>query len=348
MKTIYQAIVVGGGVVGVSIAYHLALKGLKNVLLLERDELTSGSTWHAAGLLPLFNMSYATSHIHDYSLKLYPSLEKQTGMPVGFSRVGNLRMAQTNERMDEYKLYDSTAETVGIPYEWLTPKEISERWPLINTSDLVGAIFHPTDGYINPADVTQVMARASRDLGVQIIRKIEATSFNYENDVWKVSCDYMEDKGGNLVPNGEKISFSSEHLITATGNHSQVTAKKLGLKIPAIPVEHQYIVTEKDPKLEYYREKNEEHPVIRDADAKWYVREERSGWILGPYEKNAPSKFEFAVPKSFRADLFPVDLERIEKEYMSFIHRIPSSETLGIKDDYNGPICYTPDGNPLL
>ena len=151
--------------------------------LLERDELTSGSTWHAAGLLPLFNMSYATSHIHDYSLKLYPLLEKQTEMSVGFSQVGNLRMAQTNERMDEYKLYASTAETVGIPYEWLTPKEIKERWPLINTSDLVGAIFHPTDGYINPADVTQVMAKASRNLGVDIIRKIEATSFNYEKDM---------------------------------------------------------------------------------------------------------------------------------------------------------------------
>ena len=115
MKTNYQAIVVGGGVVGVSIAYHLALRGLKDVLVLERDELTSGSTWHAAGLLPLFNMSYATSHIHDYSLKLYPLLEKQTEMSVGFSQVGNLRMAQTSERMDEYKLYASTAETVGIP-----------------------------------------------------------------------------------------------------------------------------------------------------------------------------------------------------------------------------------------
>ena len=113
-------------------------------------------------------------------------------------------------------------------------------------------------------------------------------------------------------------------------------------------MEHQYIVTEKDPKLQKYREKNGEHPVIRDADAKWYVREERAGWILGPYEKNAPAKFEFGGPKNFRADLFPLDLERIEKEYMSFIHRIPSSETLGIKDDYNGPICYTPDGNPLL
>ena len=207
MRTHARVVVIGGGVVGVSTLYHLAKKGWSDCVLVERKELTSGSTWHAAGLLPLFNMSYATSHIHDYSLKLYPALEKQTGMSVGFSQVGNLRMAQTNERMDEYKLYASTAETVGIPYEWLTPREINERWPLIKTSDLVGAIFHPTDGYINPADVTQVMAKAARDLDVQIIRKIEATSFNYERDTWKISCDYMEEKGGNLVPNGEKICF---------------------------------------------------------------------------------------------------------------------------------------------
>ena len=122
----------------------------------------------------------------------------------------------------------------------------------------------------------------------------------------------------------------------------------LGIKMPAIPVEHQYIVTEPDPALVEWRKNNPEHPVLRDADAKWYVREERGGWILGPYEYNAPARFEYAVPDSFRADLFPLDLERIEEEYMSMIHRIPSSETVGLKDDYNGPICYTPDGNPLV
>jgi dimethylglycine dehydrogenase len=158
----------------------------------------------------------------------------------------------------------------------------------------------------------------------------------------------MMEKGGNLVPSDEQIVIHAEHVVTATGNHAQRTAQQLGIKIPAIPVEHQYIVTEPDPALVEWRKENGEHPVLRDADAKWYVREERGGWILGPYEWNAPARFEYAVPDSFRADLFPLDLERIEAEYMSMIHRIPSSETAGLKDDYNGPICYTPDGNPLV
>ncbi len=151
MKTHVKALVVGGGAVGTSIAYHLARAGWEDVMLLERDELTSGSTWHAAGLLPLFNMSYATSHIHDYSVKFYKTLEEETGLNAGFYVVGNLRMAQSQERMDEYMLYASTAETVGIPHEWLSSDQIKERWPLVRTEDLKGAIYHPTDGYINPA-----------------------------------------------------------------------------------------------------------------------------------------------------------------------------------------------------
>ena len=158
----------------------------------------------------------------------------------------------------------------------------------------------------------------------------------------------MIEKGGNLIPSEDTITYIAEHVVTATGNHVQNTANLLNTKIAAIPVEHQYIVTEEDPKLIEYRQNNDEHPVLRDADAKWYVREERGGWILGPYEKNAPARFEFKVPENFRADLFPLDLDRIEQEYLSFIKRIPSTETLGIKDDFNGPICYTPDGNPLL
>ncbi|MEM8729861.1 MAG: FAD-dependent oxidoreductase [Pseudomonadota bacterium] len=343
-----RALVVGGGAVGTGIAYHLAEAGWNDVLLLERDELTSGSTWHAAGLLPLFNMSYATSHIHDYSVKFYKSLEEETGLNPGFSVVGNLRMAQTQARMDEYMLYASTAETVGIPFEWMTPAQIKERWPLVRTEDLQGAIFHPTDGYINPADVTQAMAKGARQLGVAIERKWQVDGYHWTGTAWEVTVTKMLDKGGNLVVSDEQMTITAEHVVTATGNHAQRTAQLLGLKIPAIPVEHQYIVTEADPALVAYREAHGEHPVLRDADAKWYVREDRGGWILGPYEQGAPARFKYAVPESFRADLFPLDLERIEEEYMSMIHRIPSSETVGLKDDYNGPICYTPDGNPLV
>jgi len=348
MKTHVRALVVGGGAVGTAIAYHLAKAGWETMLL-ERDELTSGSTWHAAGLLPLFNMGYATSHIHDYSVRFYKTLEAETGLNPGFYVVGNLRMAQTQDRMDEYMLYSTTAETVGIEHEWLTPAQIRERWPLVRTEDLKGAIFHPTDGYINPADVTQAMAKGARQRGVEILRRMQVDGYRWTGSEWVVSCTRMVEKGGNLVPSEDRVEITAEHVVTATGNHAQRTARLLGLKIPAIPVEHQYIVTEPDPVLRDWRKAgNPEHPVLRDADAKWYVREERGGWILGPYERNAPARFLYDVPESFRADLFPLDLERIEEEYMAMIHRIPSSESVGLKDDYNGPICYTPDGNPLL
>ncbi|MEX0280078.1 MAG: FAD-dependent oxidoreductase [Arenibacterium sp.] len=348
MKTEVKALVVGGGAVGTSIAYHLAKAGWQDVMLLERDELTSGSTWHAAGLLPLFNMSYATTHIHKYSVDFYKSLEEETGLNAGFSVVGNLRMAQTQERMDEYMLYASTAETCDVPYEWLSASDIKDRWPLVRTEDLVGAIYHPTDGYINPADVTMAMAKGARQRGVIVERKWQVDGYEWNGSAWLVTCTKMVEKGGNLIPSDEQVVITAEHVVTATGNHAQRTAKLLGIKMPAIPVEHQYIVTEPDPALVEFRKTHGEHPVLRDADAKWYVREERGGWILGPYEYNAPARFLYDVPESFRADLFPLDLERIEEEYMSMIHRVPSTEEVGLKDDFNGPICYTPDGNPLV
>ncbi|MRX50618.1 FAD-dependent oxidoreductase [Paracoccus sp. S-4012] len=348
MKTHVRALVVGGGAVGCGILLALARRGW-DAMLVERDELTAGSTWHAAGLLPLFNMGYATSHIHDFSVKLYAGLEAETGLNPGFARVGNLRMAQTDARMDEYMLYSATAETVGIEHEFLTPAQISDRWPLVRTDDLKGALFHPTDGYINPADVTQAMARAARQAGAHIERKVQVNGYRWTGTEWIVTCDRMVERGGNLIPAGEPFEITAEHVVTATGNHAQRTARLLGIKIPAIPVEHQYIVTEPDPALvAWRREGNPEHPVLRDADAKWYVREERSGWILGPYERLAPARFLYDVPESFRADLFQLDLDRIEEEYAAMLHRIPSSETVGLKDDFNGPICYTPDGNPLV
>ncbi len=347
MKTHVKALVVGGGAVGTGIAYHLAKAGW-DTMLIERDELTSGSTWHAAGLLPLFNMSYATTHIHKYSVDFYKGLEAETGLNPGFYVVGNLRMAQTDARMDEYMLYSSVAETAGVYHEFLSPKEIKDRWPLVRTEDLKGALFHPQDGYINPADVTQAMAKGARQLGATIERKIQVNGYRWTGSEWIVSCSRMVEKGGMLVPGEETFDITAEHVVTATGNHAQRTARLLGIKIPAIPVEHQYIVTEPDPALVEWRKTNPQHPVLRDADAKWYVREERGGWILGPYEKGAPARFLYDVPESFRADLFPLDLERIEAEYMSMIHRIPSSESVGLKDDFNGPICYTPDGNPLV
>ena len=348
MKTQARAVVVGGGAVGCSIAYHLAKAGWSDTVLLERDELTAGSTWHAAGLLPYFNMSYATTHIHDYSIKLYKELEAETGLNAGFSVVGNLRMAQTRERMDEYMVYATTAETCDVPFEWMTPDQIKARWPLVRTDDLKGAIYHPTDGYINPADVSQAMAKGARMNGVEVVRRAQVDGYRREGDEWVVEGRIMAERGNSLIGTEETFEIRCEHVITATGNHAQRTAAMVNTYIPAIPVEHQYIVTEPDPALVEWRKENGEHPVLRDADAKWYVREERGGWILGPYERNAPAWATWGVPENFRADLLQLDLERIEEEYLSFNHRLPSSENCGLKDDFNGPICYTPDGNPLI
>ena len=348
MKTHVKALVVGGGAVGTSIAYHLAKAGWDDVMLVERDELTSGSTWHAAGLLPLFNMGYATTHIHKYSVDFYKSLEAETGLNAGFSVVGNLRMAQTAERMDEYMLYASTAETCDVPYDWMTPKDVKDRWPLIRTDDLEGAIYHPTDGYINPADVTMAMAKGARQRGVVIERKWQVDGYRWAGDHWDVTMTKMVERGGNLVSGTEQVVVQAQHVVTATGNHAQRTSRLLGVKIPAIPVEHTFIVMDQDSALVEWRKENPEHPVIRDADAQSYVREERGGWILGVYENGAPARFEHSVPDSFRADLFQLDLERIEEQYLAMTHRIPSCLDCGLKDDFNGPICYTPDGNPLV
>jgi len=201
-------------------------------------------------------------------------------------------MAQTQDRMDEYALYASTAETVGIPYEWLSPTDIKDRWPLIRTDDLKGAIYHPTDGYINPADVTQAMAKGARQHGASIERKTQVDSYEWTGSEWIVRGTRMVEQGGNLIMGAEKFEIRAEHVVTATGNHAQRTAKQLGIKMPAIPVEHTFIVLDQDPALLEWRKNNPEHPVIRDADAQSYVREERGGWILGTYERGAPARFE--------------------------------------------------------
>ncbi|MFQ5636170.1 MAG: FAD-dependent oxidoreductase, partial [Gammaproteobacteria bacterium] len=251
-------------------------------------------------------------------------------------------------RMDEFMLYASTAETLGIPYEWVGAKEIAERWPLFRADDLQGALYHPTDGYINPADVTQAMAKGARQRGAEIVRKMQVNSYEWTGSEWIVRGCRMAERGNNLVETDETFEIRAEHVVTATGNHAQRTARLLGLKFPAIPVEHQFFVTEPDPALVEWRKSNPEHPVMRDADAKNYIREERGGWCVGIYEKGAPARFKYSVPDSFRADLFQLDLDRIEQEYMDMIHRVPSAENVGLKDDFNGPICYTPDGNPLV
>src|SRR5262245_63775980 len=181
MKTQARVVVIGGGVVGVSTLYHLALKGWSDVLLVERSELTAGSTWHAAGLLPLFNMSYTVGQLHKYSVDLYKRLPAETGQEVSFHVTGNLRLATCRERMDEYQKYCATANTIGVPFRIITPDEVKALWPLVNLGDgketerIIGALYHPDDGHIAPADLTMALRKGARSAGAEIYERTEVT-----------------------------------------------------------------------------------------------------------------------------------------------------------------------------
>ncbi len=331
-----RVVVIGGGVVGVSMLYHLAKKGWTDAVLIERKELTSGSTWHAAGLLPLFNMSYSVGQVHKYSVKFYKELEEETGMNVGLRKVSNIRLASTADRWDEYMQYAGVADTIGVDVRRLTPAEIKEAWPMCNTEGLIGAIQHPEDGYIQPADLTQAMAKGARDMGGTIHRNTTVQAINKTaSGEWEI----VTDKG----------TITCEHVVSCTGNFARKTGAMVGLNVPVIPVEHQYIVTEAHPEIKArHAEGLPEMGVLRDSDNGWYLREEAGGLILGPYEHGAPACYVDGPSEDSEYELFQEDLERIEQHIESAMFRVPAFGEVGVKRVYNGAIAYTPDGNPII
>ena len=336
MKTHARVVVIGGGVVGVGTLYHLARKGWSDVVLIERKELTSGSTWHAAGLLPLFNLSYSVGQIHKYSVKLYDSLEAETGQHVGFKKVSNIRLARTKDRWDEFMYYAGVAETIGVKVNILTPQQVKEIWPLCETDGLLGAIQHPDDGYIQPADLTQAMAKGARSRGAEIYRNTTVTGIEQKpNGEWVVKTDQGE--------------ITCEHVVSATGNFARKTGAMVGLDIPVVPVEHQYIVTEPHPLIQERQAKGmPEMGVLREADSSWYMREENGGLLLGPYEHGAPCCYMDGPSDQSEYELFQEDLDRLAPHIETAIARVPAFGEVGIKKVYNGAIAYTPDGSPII
>ena len=324
-----RVVVIGGGVVGVATLYHLARKGWSDVALLERKELTSGSTWHAAGLLPLFNMSYSVGQIHKYSVNLYRTLEEETGQDVGLRTVGNIRLAMTPDRMDEYHQYAGVARTIGVDVEFLTPEQVEEIWPLAVTDGLIGAIRHPDDGYIQPADLTR--SRGATIHRQTCVTDIERTS----GGEWRVQTDQGD--------------WIAEHVVAATGNFARRTGAMVGLDVPVLPVQHQYIVTEAHSAIVERREEGlPEMGVLRESDGSWYMREEAGGLLLGPYEKGAPACYLDGPHAESEYELFDADIDRLMPHIESAIRRVPIFEELGIKRVYNGAIAYTPDGSPII
>jgi len=336
MKNHARVVVIGGGVVGVSTLYHLAKKGWSDVVLVERRELTSGSTWHAAGLLPLFNLSYSVGQIHKYSVGLYKTLEAETGQNVGFSVCSNIRLARTKDRWDEFMYYAGVAATIGVKVNVLTPDEVKAIWPLCETDGIIGAIQHPDDGYIQPADLTQALARGARSGGAEIYRNTTVTAIEpTPSGEWLVRTD--------------KGDITCEHVVSATGNFARRTGAMVGLDVPVIPVEHQYIVTERHPAIQERRRQGlPEMGVLREADSSWYMREEAGGLLLGPYEKGAPACYVEGPSEESEYELFQEDLERLMPHIETAIARVPAFGEVGIKKVYNGAIAYTPDGSPII
>ena len=336
MKTQARVVVIGGGVVGVSTLYHLAKKGWSDVVLVERKELTSGSTWHAAGLLPLFNLSYSVGQIHKYSVKLYGELEAETGQHVGFKKVSNIRVARTKDRWDEFMYYAGIAETIGVKVNKLNPQQLKELWPLCEIDGVIGAIQHPDDGYIQPADLTQALAKGARNRGAEIYRNTTVTAIEQlPSGQWLVKTD--------------KGDITCEHVVSCSGNFARKTGAMVGLDIPVIPVEHQYIVTEPSPLIRERQAKGlPEMGVLREADSSWYLREENGGFVLGIYEKGAPCCYVDGPSEQSEYELFQGELERLEPYIETCIARVPAFGELGIKKVYNGAIAYTPDGSPII
>src|SRR3984957_6160498 len=336
MRTHARAVVIGGGVVGVSTLYHLAKKGWTDSVLIERKELTSGSTWHAAGLLPLFNLSYSVGQIHKYSVALYKRLAAETGLSVGLAQVSNIRLACTQDRLDEYKYYAGVAATIGVDVKFLTRAELKDVWPLCEVDGILGAIQHPEDGYIQPADLTQALARGARNGGGEINRNTVVTSIERTaGGEWKV----VTDRGDILC----------EHIVSATGNFARQTGRMVGINVPVIPVQHQYIVTEQHPAIMARKPKGlPEMGVLRESDSSWYMREEAGGLLLGPYEVGAPACYVDGPSPDSEYELFQEDLDRLTPHIETAIARVPAFGEVGIKKVYNGAIAYSPDGSPIV
>ena len=337
-----RIIVIGGGVVGVSCLYHLAKSGLSNLLLIEKNELTAGSTWHAAGNVPTFSSSWAIMNMQRYSTELYRGLSKEVNYPMNYHVTGSVRLAHSEERMMEFQRAKGMGIYQGMDIDVIGLSELKSKYPFIETHELKGALFDPNDGDIDPAQLTQALAKGARDLGADIIRFCSATGISKNKKNW--------------IVNTNKGSIECEIVINAAGYYAKRVSDWFipfgGRSIPMSVMSHQYLLTEEIPELQERSEKlNSKLPLLRDVDSSYYLRQEKNGLNLGPYEKNCKVHWHESndpLPDDFSFQLYPDDLERLEWYIEDAMKRVPILGKAGISKVINGPIPYTPDGNPLI
>ena len=339
MQQTARAVVIGGGCVGAGILYGLAKRGWTDVCLLERTQLTAGSTWHAAGLIPTYARDRNIGRMIQKSIEIYEGLEAETGMHVGWHKCGQLRVAKSRDRWDEYRSYMDTFETQDIRAQLLNDKQVKELWPLLrDDEEMLGALYHPDDGHIAPADVTMAMARGARDRGAKIYLETEVKSVERTaSGEWKI-----------VTNRGEILA---EHVISATGNYARQTGAMFGLEIPAVPIIHQYWITDAVSAIKKRKEAGlPEMPILRDEGFEGYLREEGDGLMFGPYERTEHLQLfaENGVPEWFGADLMEEDFDSVAWNWEAAIESVPVLGEVGIKANVRGPFQMTPDEMPLM
>jgi dimethylglycine dehydrogenase len=329
-----RVVVIGGGAVGTSVLYHLAKMGWSDCLLLEKNELTSGSTWHAAGNCPNFVGSWTVMKIQSNSTALYRRLGQEVDYPMNYHVTGAIRLAHSRQRMEEFRHVEAMGRQMGVELQEMSPAEMQGVYPFLQTHDLYGGQWDPFDGDIDPAQLTQALAKGARDMGAKIIRFCPVTGVERENDEWVVKTAIGE--------------VRCEYVVNAAGYRADEIGKMFGRDVPCICMAHQYLITESIDELTARKEKL---PLLRDPDSSYYLRQENDGLLLGPYEFNCKAHWvtsDDPRPADFSFQLWNDDLERLEWYIEDAIARVPILGSGGITRVVNGPIPYTPDGLPLI
>ncbi len=328
-----QYVVIGGGIIGCSTAYHLARDHKADVVLLEQGRLTSGSTWHAAGLVGQLRSSASITRVLKYSVELYKGLEAETGLATGWKMTGCLRLATNQDRWTEFRRLATTARSFGMDMHLISPAEVKRMWPLMDVSDLVGASWLPTDGQASPSDITQSLAKGARMHGAKLHEGVRVTGFGMDGD-------------RIVTVRTSEGDIACEKVINCAGQWARQVGAMAGIEVPLQPVKHQYVITERIEGLAT------DAPTIRDPDRRTYFKEEVGGLVMGGYEPN-PQAWETGlaggdVPDDWEFRLFDDDYDHFEQHMTQAIARVPALETAGIKQMVNGPESFTPDGNFIL
>ena len=331
MKSDVQVAVIGGGIVGASVLYWLAKMGWTDSVLLERRELTSGSTWHSAGNTTYFGPYPAMTRLFAGSIRTYLQAEEESGQSVSFHQTGGLRLAATERELRLFHEYKPQYAELGIPFYVRTPEEVAELHPLIDTTNIFGAAHTPTDGHVDPVGATHALVKAACNLGATAQRHCPVNALQRDNDHW------ILDTTNGVV--------RASHVVVATSFWAREMLAPLGLNIPLYATQHQEMITESIPTLEAM---DHEVPAWRDSYASCSVRQEGKGVLAGVYEAEPQFWALDGIPKDFKEDLFPAELDRIMPHLEKVIERMPSFGEAGIKIVNNGPMCWTPDGLPML